>query len=269
MPGTVERQYRDGSNLSARVTLQARFSTNAYGWQRWVFDQLELPPEAHLLELGCGPGHLWRENLDRVPEGWRVTLTDASPGMLAEADAELNADPRFHFEVIDAQEITFEDATFDAVVANHMLYHVPEPPRALSEAARVLQPGRSLYATTVGLEHMRELGPLLAVLDPSHPPHEPIWYYLPFNLENGAKHLSEHFSEVSLLPYEDALIVTEAQPLVDYLLSTPIAQSAADRSGGGEFHDRVTALRTALERELASRGEIRISKHTGMFVARR
>jgi hypothetical protein len=56
---------------------------------------------------------------------------------------------------------------------------------------------------------------------------------------------------------------------VDYLLSTPTAQAADDRSAGDEFRARVAALTTALERELASRGEIRISKHTGMFVARR
>lgn len=266
--GVVERQYRDASNLNARVALQARFSTNAYGWQRWVFDKLELPPEARVLELGCGPGLLWRENLDRVPEGWSVTLTDASPGMLAEAESHLGDDSRFTFRVVDAREIPFEDGSVGAVVANNMLYHVPDLQRALSEIARVLESGGSLYATTVGRDHLFEMGPLLTVLDPSHPPEEPIWYYLAFNLENGAEQLSRLFPEVSLLPYEDALVVTEAQPLVDYLLSTPTAQAVADRTTEVEFRDRVAALTTALERELASRGEIRISKHTGMFVAR-
>jgi hypothetical protein len=75
----VQEQYRAGSNLGARVALQARFSTNPYGWQRWVFDRLELPPEASLLELGWGPGLLWRENL-RIPEGWNLTLTDRDDG---------------------------------------------------------------------------------------------------------------------------------------------------------------------------------------------
>jgi ubiquinone/menaquinone biosynthesis C-methylase UbiE len=264
----VERQYRDASNLNARVALQARFSTNSYGWQRWVFDKLELPPEAQVLELGCGPGLLWRGNLDRVPEGWSVALTDASPGMLAEAESHLGEDSRFTFRVVDAREIPFEDGSFDAVVANNMLYHVPDLPRALSEVARVLGPGGTMYATTVGRDHLLEMSPFLAVLDPSHPPDEPIWYYLPFNLENGAEQLSLLFSEVSLLPYEDALVISEAKPLVDYLLSTPSAQAAADRSAEAAFRERVSALRTTLERELASRGGIRISKHTGMFVAR-
>jgi ubiquinone/menaquinone biosynthesis C-methylase UbiE len=264
----VEIQYRDASNLNARVALQTRFSTNAYGWQRWVFDKFGLPPEARVLELGCGPGLLWRENLGRIPEGWSVTLTDASPGMLAEAESHLGEDSRFAFRVVDAREIPFEDGSFGAVVANIMLYHVPDLPRALSEVARVLVPGGSLYATTVGRDHLLEMSPFLAVLDPSHPPDEPIWHYLPFNLENGAEQLSRLFPEASLLPYEDALVVTEAKPLVDYLLSTPTAQAAADRSTDEEFRERVSALRTTLERELASQGGIRISKHTGMFVAR-
>ncbi len=264
----MEKQYRDGSNLGARVALQARFSTNPYGWQRWVFDQLDLPPSARLLELGCGPGLLWKENLDRIPQDLSVTLTDASPGMLREAKRDLCNDPRLRFEVADAQEIPFHDKAFDAVVANHMLYHVPDLTRAISEAARVLKPGASLYATTVGRGHLREMGPMLAILDPGHLPDAPIWYYLAFNLENGAVHLSRSFSEVSLIPYEDALIVTEAQPLVDYLLSTPISQSASELTPRGEFRNRVSELETFLERELEERGEIRVSKQTGMFVAR-
>jgi ubiquinone/menaquinone biosynthesis C-methylase UbiE len=91
----VESQYRDASNLNARIALHERFSTNAYGWQRWVFDQLELPPDARVLELGCGTGKLWVENRDRTPEGWDVTLTDASPGMLREARRNLGLDRRF------------------------------------------------------------------------------------------------------------------------------------------------------------------------------
>ena len=56
---------------------------------------------------------------------------------------------------------------------------------------------------------------------------------------------------------------------MDYLLSTTIAQAAAERSTEAEFHGRVAAIERCLERDLASLGEIRISKQTGMFVARR
>ena len=56
------KQYRDSGNLKARIALHSRFSTNPYGWFRWVFDHLDLPPQNRLLELGCGAGDLWVEN---------------------------------------------------------------------------------------------------------------------------------------------------------------------------------------------------------------
>src|SRR3954453_4717747 len=78
-------QYRDASNLNARIALHERFSTNPYGWHRWVFDHLRFAPQARLLELGCGAASLWRENRARIPNGWEIFLSDFSPGMAQEA----------------------------------------------------------------------------------------------------------------------------------------------------------------------------------------
>ena len=58
-------QYRDSRNLDARAELHRRFSTAVTDWQPWVFDLLQLKPEMRVLECGCGPGWLWRENVDR------------------------------------------------------------------------------------------------------------------------------------------------------------------------------------------------------------
>ena len=58
----LTKQYRNASNLNARIRLHARFSSNQYGWMPWVFDQLDLSPDSHILELGCGSGDLWLEN---------------------------------------------------------------------------------------------------------------------------------------------------------------------------------------------------------------
>ena len=59
-------QYQDASNLNVRIAFHRRFGTATIGWQEWVFNQLALPPDAHILELGCGPGRLWADNLDRL-----------------------------------------------------------------------------------------------------------------------------------------------------------------------------------------------------------
>jgi len=152
-------QYRDSSNLDARAVLHQRFRTNSYGWFRWVFDTLLKPPEhARILELGCGHGLLWKENITRIPAGWNITLSDLSSGMLDAAWRNLVVSGRaFQFKEIDAQSIPFEDESFDAVIANHMLYHVPDHPKTIMEIKRVLKPGGRLIATTVGENHMREM----------------------------------------------------------------------------------------------------------------
>jgi SAM-dependent methyltransferase len=222
-----------------------------------------------MLELGCGPGDLWAENLARVPEGWSLTLTDASPGMVAEAQDRLGSDRRFAFRVADAQDLPFESDAFDAVVANHVLYHVPDRTRVFSEIVRVLGPGGHLYAATNGEGHMREMGRMLRVLDPMHPADGFFRDPPGFSLENATEQLSPWFAEVSLRRYEDTLVVTETKPLADYLLSGTIADAAREELDVSEFGRRAAEVADRLERELASWGEIRITKEAGLFVAKR
>jgi ubiquinone/menaquinone biosynthesis C-methylase UbiE len=150
-------QYRNASNINARILLHQRFSTNKYGWHRWIFDQFKLLSHARLLELGCGPGDLWRANLPRIPADWEITLSDFSAGMIQQAQQNLSSQPQFRFEIVNAQAIPFANARFDAVIANHMLYHVPDKPQAFSEIRRVLKPGGRFYASTVGERHLCEL----------------------------------------------------------------------------------------------------------------
>ena len=265
----VTEQYRAPTNLNARIKLHQRFSTNRYGWTRWVFDQIELTPEARLLELGCGPGGLWTESLDRLPDGWSITLTDLSKGMVREAESRLGTDRRFDFRAADAQELPFEDRIFDAVIANHMLYHVPDRPKALGEISRVLRSSSTLYAATNGMRAQQEMGSMRRILDPSHAFDGPSKDPLAFNLENGSDQLAPHFCEVEPRRYEDSLAVTEAQPLVDYLLSSPTAQALRRKLSGGDWDKRVRELSESVEQELAEHGVIHISKDSGMFVARK
>ena len=147
-PAFVSAQYRTAANLAARQRIY-QYATRDVAWHAWVFQQMRppLPPDARVLELGCGNGALWRETLDRVPPRWRVTLSDLSAGMLDDARRGLaHGASRFHVARIDAQSIPFADQSFNAVVANHMLYHVPDRPRAYGEIARVLRPGGRLFA---------------------------------------------------------------------------------------------------------------------------
>jgi SAM-dependent methyltransferase len=257
----LTQQYHNASNLEARINLHVRFSTNKYGWHLWVFDQLNLPAHARVLELGCGPGRLWLENLERIPEGWDVTLSDFSPGMLDEAKRSLSDTTHpFRFEIIDAQSISFESERFDAVIANHMLYHVPDRAKVLGEIRRVLKRGGRLYATTNGSSHLREIVQLVREVNPaatslSGPSASE------FRLDNGLEELSRWFSEVSLRHYEDALAVTEAEPIVAFILSTAWRTGLSD--------EQVAALRQRVEQKLTGSGVFQVTKESGIFVAAR
>lgn len=255
----VTEQYRDASNLNARIALHRRFSTNHYGWWPWVFDQFDLPPEAEILVLGCGPADLWKENLSRIPDGWQITLSDASPGMIETAQASLARAARpFRFRVIDAQSIPFQDQRFDAVTANHMLYHVPDKDAAFSEIRRVLKPGGQLYATTVGQRHMGELDDLIVRFLQRPPPLRDGTAASSFLLENGRSQLEACFSRVRIRRYEDDLVVTDPQPLIAYALSLSLQELADERRAD---------LARFVENEIALKGSIRIAKDSGMFVA--
>lgn len=254
-------QYNNAQKLEARIQLHQRFSTNTYNWHRWVFDHFTLPPQSYVLELGCGPGDLWHKNADRIPEQWQITLSDFSPGMLQEVERNMQAVPHaFTFREVDAQAIPFADGSFDAVIANHMLYHVPDRAKALAEISRVLKPGGVLYAATNGHNNMHELTELAMRMEPRI---VTLWGNAlkdSFYLESSAE-LTPWFSPVIIHRYEDALEITEAEPLIAYILSTSVA-TLFDEALLQKAIDLV-------QNEIAQKGSIHISKEAGLFEAKR
>jgi ubiquinone/menaquinone biosynthesis C-methylase UbiE len=252
------QQYQNSLNLEARIQLHQRFSTNKYGWPKWVFDHLVIPSESRILELGCGTALLWLENSGRIPDDWSITLSDFSPGMLEQAQRNLQGLGRtFNFEMINAQQIAWGNESCEAVIANHMLYHVPERARALAEIRRILKPGGRLYAATNGLHHQMELRTLIQEIDPAADQANPA---TEFGLENGREQLAEHFDEVHLYVYKDSLRVTEVEPLVAYILSMQYSQAITNQP---------TDLIRLIEQKLKERGHIYITKSSGLFEAQK
>jgi|ERR1041385_797275 ubiquinone/menaquinone biosynthesis C-methylase UbiE len=98
-------------------------------------------PGLRLLDLACGTGVAVRAAADA---GAHVTGVDFSPAMLAMARSLY---PGIAFEVGDAEQLPFPDASFDAVIANFGIHHVEHPERAVAEARRVLVSGGMLAFT--------------------------------------------------------------------------------------------------------------------------
>lgn len=259
----VNQEYESAFNLQTRIRMHDSFSVNPYKWHHWLFDQLMIPEHSIILELGCGDGTLWKRNTSRIPESWDVTLTDLSEGILNDAKEELKnclSPEQFHFTSADAHSIPFPDASFDAVLANHMLYHVSERHQALREIRRVLKPGGKLFASTMGSRHMIEVKGFLSKLNPNYDFGRQD-FACEFGLENGNDQLdAAGFIDIRLQRYEDALKVTEAKPLLDYIRTTP---------GGREnFTDsRLSKLEAILNESIRLDGAIHITKEVGLFVA--
>jgi len=254
----LSSQYRTAKNLSTRRELNVRFSTNRYDWFRWLFDQFDPPANANILEIGAGPGWLWKNNGVRICNGWQIILSDMSGGMVEEQRQNLKEIPHpFQFGVIDAQAIPLKDSTFDMITANHVLHHVHDISKALSEIRRVLRLDGKFCAATNGHAHMHEINDLIdGFTQEGNTYIEPF----PFSLENGSELIAPFFSEVSLRRYTDALEVTEIEPLIAYISSGMRYRSAVIEQKPEAFH-------TYLETELSKTGTIHITKDVGLFVA--
>lgn len=253
-------QYENASNLKARIRIHELFSTNKEGWMNWFFKQIQVPETACILELGCGDGSLWEKNSNCIPNTWNITLTDFSNGMLKDAKKNLGSKAqRFKFQIADAQNLPFENDSFDVVIANHMLYHVTDKDKAFSEIQRVLKTDGYFYASTVGKSHMKEMREIVSEFNSESITTKSWDSTESFQLENGLKQVSKCFKEVTLNRYNDSLVVTDPIPLIDYIFSMPGNTKEI-------FTDeKLQQLINFLQKEIEETGGIYITKDTGFF----
>jgi ubiquinone/menaquinone biosynthesis C-methylase UbiE len=134
--------------------------------------------EGDVLELAVGTGL----NLVHFPPEVRLTGIEFSPAMLELAKrraAELGRE--VDLRLGDAEQLEFEDGSFDTVVCTYALCTIPDDRRAVREAKRVLRPGGRLFLT----EHVRSpvaavragqrlLGPLMLRFKADHLLREPL-----------------------------------------------------------------------------------------------
>ena len=259
MENSMATQYQNAANLSARIRLHTLFSHNTEGWFPWLFSQLHLKTGESVLELGCGAGSLWTENLSRIPRNVQILLSDLSSGMVREVHRFIGDDDRFSFRTVNCQEIPVPEGTFDLVTANHVLFYCQDIPAAIREIHRVLKKGGRFVCSTYGASHMAEITQLVQEFD-SRVVLSADRLYEQFGLENGEAMLSVCFHEIRKVLYEDYLNVTQPQPLIEYIISCHGNQNQY-------LLDRYAEFSQFISRK--TRHGFYITKHAGVFICRK
>lgn len=254
----IVEHYKDANNLLARISLHDRFSINKQGWFPWLFDQINFNGVYRLLEIGCGNGKLW-ENTNINLRNREIFLSDNSDGMVEEVRKKLG--DTFNCIVVDCENIPFKDGYFDAVIANHVLFYVKDLEKGLKEINRVLSKGSTFYCSTYGSNHMIEITEIVKAFDSRIQLSENRLYDR-FGLENGEEILSHYFTNIEKKLYPDQLIIHEAKPLVDYIMSCHGNQNEIIGTRLLEFQNYIESL-------LKEKGTITITKNAGIFICKK
>ena len=248
----VSNQYKDTSKLDIRIMIHKKYSSNKMGFAKWIYSNYKFERDMNILELGCGTGEMWKDNLS-VLNGAKIILTDFSEAMVNRTKELLNESKNISYNIVNIEEIPYEEKRFDAVIANMMLYHVKNIPKALSEVNRVLKDKGVFYCATYGENTI--LNSVCKLLEMESPKND--WV---FTLQNGYEILSPYFTDVKRLDYIDSLEITDIDDLIDYLDSL------------NEMHETLNLDKITLKNKLQEKmikGILSIPKEYGMFICKK
>jgi SAM-dependent methyltransferase len=258
----TERAYATPTPLRARAALY-EYEHDRVDLVPWVLRRVSWVDCVRVLDVGCGPGRY----LDAIgalnPDTERVGL-DLSPGM---AQAAKRAG-----EVLvgDAQRLPFATRSFDAALAPHMMYHVPEIDLALTELARVLRPGGPLVVVTNGAAHLPEIFELLteAAREASrHTSAPPARTFERFSVQTADAMLRAVFDEVELERLSRRIAVPVPAPVVEYVESMRSLYDAW-LPAPDLWPAVMRAVRDRVEKTLDEAGAWRTTSDVGCFVCR-
>lgn len=219
MEKSLKNQYQNASNISSRIQLHKLYSQNKQGWFPWIYEQCKIRPGMKILEVGCGDGSFWTNNITKLPENVEIVLSDISEGMLRDARRNIGTeDVRFSFVHCGCEKTPFEKEHFNLVIANHVLFYCQCIPDACEEISRVLKPDGMFLNSAYGKDHMKEVSQLVSDFD-DRIILSADKLYERFGREHGADVLGEYFPEVCWETYRDSLLVSEPEPLISYVLS--------------------------------------------------
>jgi SAM-dependent methyltransferase len=192
---------------------------------------------------------------------------DISFGMIRQTHQRANADT-VCFVNLDARRLPFPDSSFDIVLANHMLYHVPDIAGTLAEIKRILRPKGCLFAATNSISTMEEFDTLArrACTLLGFPRQQFTHPHYRFTLENGTVQLAQHFRAVARYDAPSALHFPDVQPVMAYLNSMrALREPMLPRDVS--WDEYMLVIEKQIRRLIRRDGELRVHKLAGVLIA--
>jgi ubiquinone/menaquinone biosynthesis C-methylase UbiE len=258
-PDVVKEQYKTQDNLATRRSLHQKYERNKK-WSHWVFENYCFFEGCRILEVGCGTGSMWEGQIETLPEGTTLDLTDFSSAMVEIVRGKFAHIANVTTRVMDVQSIDAADNSYDVVIASLVLQHVPDLTKAIAEVYRVLKPHGIFYTFTFGQNGaIRFLREKLKEFDPRLNAYQESDY--PLTMQTVREPLKKKFEDVVVYRYADFLEVTDSADLVEYTLSST-AMAGFDKS-------RASSLQAFFDSCKDENGIIYFPREYGMFLAQK
>ena len=263
--GSRQKQTLSGDALRLRQDVYDRYGVPQIDYRAWVLDRLHWRGDERVLDVGSGPGDYYTALTGRYPDvdyvgvdlAWEMLESNPARPDMAQADL---------------AELPFASGTFDVVMANHVLFMVPDREQAIRELRRVLKPDGVLLAATNSVHTMPEFQALmrraLVLLGASgkgqvQPPQFP---HHAFSLENGTRQLAQQFFAVVRYDLPTALVFPSIDPIVSFLDSTR-AMREPYLPDDITWDDLMMVMREQMAALLTHFGELVINKISGVLIA--